>query len=50
MFSFCFQQLRAMTKVMKDCWFGNPSARLTALRVKKTVAGLVTLSDKPVLK
>lgn len=31
------EHLKLMTKVMKECWFGNPSSRLTALRVKKTL-------------
>lgn len=32
--------LHSMTKIMKDCWYQNPAARLTALRVKKTLASL----------
>jgi TGF-beta receptor type-1 len=32
--------LNSMSKIMKDCWYHNPAARLTALRVKKTLAGL----------
>lgn len=34
------QALRVMGKVMRECWYANPSARLTALRVKKTVSQL----------
>ncbi|XP_050683912.1 TGF-beta receptor type-1 [Leptidea sinapis] len=30
--------LSAITKVMKECWYQNPAARLTALRIKKTLA------------
>lgn len=29
-----------MSKIMKDCWYQNPAARLTALRVKKTLTSL----------
>ncbi|XP_040281401.1 serine/threonine-protein kinase receptor R3 [Bufo bufo] len=29
--------LSALMKIMKECWYQNPSARLTALRVKKTL-------------
>ncbi|NP_001158366.1 bone morphogenetic protein receptor 1 precursor [Saccoglossus kowalevskii] len=29
--------LRTMSKVMQECWNHNPAARLTALRVKKTL-------------
>jgi TGF-beta receptor type-1 len=25
---------------MKECWYQNPAARLTALRIKKTLANL----------
>jgi len=31
------ESLKMMTKLMKECWFENPSARLTALRIKKTL-------------
>lgn len=34
------QALRVMGKLMRECWYANPSARLTALRVKKTVSQL----------
>ena len=26
--------------LMKDCWYENPDARLTTLRIKKTLATL----------
>ncbi|XP_071991304.1 activin receptor type-1-like isoform X1 [Engystomops pustulosus] len=29
--------LAALMKTMRECWFQNPSARLTALRIKKTL-------------
>lgn len=32
--------MKVMTKVMAECWSANPAARLTALRVKKTLAKL----------
>jgi len=34
------EALKLMTKVMRECWFENTMARLTALRIKKTLAGL----------
>lgn len=37
--------LHIMSKIMKDCWYANPAARLTALRVKKTLTSL-NLTDK----
>lgn len=36
----CVQILSAIAKIMKECWFQSPSARLTALRVRKTLAKL----------
>ncbi|KAL7036345.1 hypothetical protein ACKWTF_008784 [Chironomus riparius] len=32
--------LFGMSKIMKDCWYQNPAARLTALRIKKTLSAL----------
>jgi len=32
------QYLRALSKVMKECWYEKPEARLTTLRIKKTLA------------
>ncbi|XP_008279453.1 serine/threonine-protein kinase receptor R3 [Stegastes partitus] len=32
--------LTAIVKLMKECWYQNPSARLTALRVRKTLSKL----------
>ncbi|XP_047544083.1 TGF-beta receptor type-1 isoform X2 [Vanessa atalanta] len=34
--------LSAISKVMKECWYQNPAARLTALRIKKTLANIAT--------
>lgn len=39
------QALRVMGKLMRECWYANPSARLTALRVKKTVSQLSVTKD-----
>lgn len=39
----CVQYMKVMSKVMSECWSGNPAARLTALRVKKTLGKLVEL-------
>lgn len=44
-----FQHLRSLSKVMKECWYENSAARLTALRIKKTLAAREANSgDKPV--
>ena len=31
----------AVYKVMSECWYESPSSRLTPLRVKKSIAGLI---------
>jgi len=31
----------AVSRLMQECWSSNPAARLTALRVKKTLAKLL---------
>lgn len=41
-----FQTLTAMAKLMKECWYQNPSARLTALRIKKTLTKIDNSLDK----
>ena len=33
--------MSAVSKLMQECWSGNPAGRLTALRVKKTLAKLL---------
>ncbi|XP_005986356.1 activin receptor type-1 isoform X2 [Latimeria chalumnae] len=38
--------LSALAKIMKECWFQCPSARLTALRIKKTLRKLSNAEDK----
>ncbi|GLV45621.1 baboon [Carabus blaptoides fortunei] len=35
------EALHAISKVMKECWYHNPAARLTALRIKKTLSGYI---------
>ncbi|XP_061592133.1 serine/threonine-protein kinase receptor R3 [Cololabis saira] len=37
--------LSAIVKIMKECWYQNPTARLTALRVRKTLSKLDVDSD-----
>ncbi|GFT17834.1 hypothetical protein NPIL_150671 [Nephila pilipes] len=37
--------LRVMSKIMKECWYQNAAARLTALRIKKTLAALGVQKD-----
>ncbi|CAM5168701.1 unnamed protein product [Eretmochelys imbricata] len=39
--------LSALAKVMKECWYQSPSARLTALRIKKTLKKLSSSLEKP---
>lgn len=39
------EALRVMSKVMKECWYHNAAARLTALRIKKTIANLGASED-----
>ncbi|NP_001017357.1 activin receptor type-1 precursor [Xenopus tropicalis] len=38
--------LTALAKLMKECWYQNPSARLTALRIKKTLTKIDNSLDK----
>ncbi|XP_066263567.1 activin receptor type-1-like isoform X1 [Branchiostoma lanceolatum] len=40
------QTLTAMAKLMRECWYHNPAARLTALRVKKTLNKLQNSLEK----
>ncbi|CAL4162324.1 unnamed protein product, partial [Meganyctiphanes norvegica] len=39
------EELRVLSKVMKECWYHNAGARLTALRIKKTLANLGAHDD-----
>ena len=34
------EPLKSMSRVMAECWFGQPLARLSALRIKKTLQKL----------
>lgn len=42
---FCVQALRVMGKMMRECWYANGAARLTALRIKKTLSQLSVQED-----
>lgn len=44
--SFSPQTLTSLAKLMKECWYQNPSARLTALRIKKTLTKIDNSLDK----
>lgn len=46
LFLFSFQTLTSLAKLMKECWYQNPSARLTALRIKKTLTKIDNSLDK----
>ncbi|XP_026861515.1 activin receptor type-1C isoform X2 [Electrophorus electricus] len=39
------EALRVMGKIMRECWYANSSARLTALRVKKTVSQVTVIRE-----
>ncbi|XP_046998746.1 TGF-beta receptor type-1 isoform X3 [Schistocerca americana] len=39
------EALHVMSKLMKECWYHNAAARLTALRIKKTLANLGVSED-----
>ncbi|KAB7496887.1 TGF-beta receptor type-1, partial [Armadillidium nasatum] len=39
------EELNVMSKIMKECWYHNAAARLTALRIKKTLANLEAQED-----
>lgn len=41
----CTQALRVMGKIMRECWYANSAARLTALRVKKTISQVTVIKD-----
>ena len=36
-FLYSLQVMTSMAKVMRECWYANPAARLTTLRIKKTL-------------
>ncbi|XP_011298731.1 TGF-beta receptor type-1 isoform X4 [Fopius arisanus] len=39
------EALQVMSKVMKECWYHNAAARLTALRIKKSLANYGSMAD-----
>lgn len=41
------QVLSGLAQMMRECWYPNPSARLTALRIKKTLQKLSTSLEEP---
>lgn len=41
------QVLSGLAQMMRECWYPNPSARLTALRIKKTLQKLSNSLEKP---
>lgn len=41
------QVLSGLAQMMRECWYPNPSARLTALRIKKTLQKLSNGLEKP---
>ncbi|XP_052382879.1 activin receptor type-1B-like isoform X2 [Oncorhynchus keta] len=40
-----YETLRVMGKIMRECWYANGAARLTALRIKKTLSQLSVQED-----
>eukprot|EP00096_Caligus_rogercresseyi_P011678 TRINITY_DN4684_c0_g1_i2.p1 TRINITY_DN4684_c0_g1~~TRINITY_DN4684_c0_g1_i2.p1 ORF type:complete len:565 (-),score=106.28 TRINITY_DN4684_c0_g1_i2:2501-4195(-) len=40
------ESLRSLTKIIKECLYHNSAARLTALRIKKTLANMDAINDK----
>ncbi|XP_053554292.1 activin receptor type-1C [Bombina bombina] len=40
-----FEALRVMGRIMRECWYANGKARLTALRIKKTMSQLCVEED-----
>ncbi|ELT90987.1 hypothetical protein CAPTEDRAFT_109715, partial [Capitella teleta] len=44
----CEPVLHQMSRVMKECWYHNPSARVTILRIKKTLAKIMVSQVKEI--
>ena len=44
-----WQILTQVSKLMRESWYQNPAARLTMLRVKKTLAKMIESQDKTAL-
>ncbi|XP_040565362.1 LOW QUALITY PROTEIN: TGF-beta receptor type-1 [Lepeophtheirus salmonis] len=40
------ENLRSLSKIIKECLYHNSAARLTALRIKKTLANMDAINDK----
>lgn len=40
-----YEILKIMSRIMKECWYHKAAARLTALRIKKTIANLGAQED-----
>ncbi|XP_075893448.1 activin receptor type-1B-like [Nelusetta ayraudi] len=40
-----YEALRVIGKIMRECWYSNGAARLTALRIKKTLSQLTIQED-----
>ncbi|XP_053327641.1 activin receptor type-1C [Spea bombifrons] len=40
-----FEVLRVMGRIMRECWYANGKARLTSLRIKKTISQLCVEED-----
>lgn len=43
------EALQSLSKVMKECWYENSAARLTALRIKKTLTSLCVANDVDIM-
>ena len=43
---FVFQYLQSLSRVMIECWAPNPAARLSSLRVKKTLGKMCDIFNK----
>jgi len=41
----CLQVLRVMAQLMKECWYQAPAARLSALRIRKTLQKFAVHDD-----
>ncbi|GFR94414.1 receptor protein serine/threonine kinase [Elysia marginata] len=39
------EALRVIARLMKECWYANAAARLTALRIRKTLASMLEQED-----
>lgn len=37
--------LKSLARIMRECWYANAAARLTALRIKKTISAIAQAED-----